>query len=150
MSTQEAITASALAELDAELAAFNTEETERNARVHRARLLDQALRSVRDAEENAKRLTLTIARLEAAMIIVGKIEKLADTIEDDTPGAFTILRDGYAAPGQQDVSCLGTFLGDTAQQSLRRLKAERDETEAALRRTEQRLTDAQAHLASLR
>jgi hypothetical protein len=146
--TEEAASAEQMATLQAEIDSFNTEERQRNERVDRTRLIERALGAVREAEAGLRRENVEVAKYEAALAVLKKVNRALDNMPEAVIGA---------QPPADPTSRTPDLLGDLAEALDEILDASEpvinqrlDKARAAVRRYEEALAQARAQVNSLR
>jgi hypothetical protein len=144
---QEQASKAMMAELEAELAGFNAEESQRAERADRARMLERALGAVKTAEAGLDREKHTINKFDSALPALRKIEKIAASLKD-VPGAMPSVRPENRLPDAVDD--IGAYLEDVVEMSVATLMQRWQRTVELAKRYERDLKTAREQLAALR
>jgi hypothetical protein len=132
-----------LAALDAELAGFNAEEQARAQRAVRARQLEQALGTVRDATENVERLTEQLQKYDSALAALRRVRKAVEGIPEQTIGGGPSLNMYSTKVGTEILDDVGDHLHQILNATVPLVQDRRDRTAESIRKTQERLDAAE-------
>jgi hypothetical protein len=145
---QEQASKAMMAELEAELAGFNAEERQRAERADRANMLERTLSAVKTAEAGLDREQQTLAKLDAGLAALKKIEKVLAHLPNDVPGAMPSVRPENRLPDAVDD--IGAYLEDVVEMSADAITQRRERALELAGRYERDLKTAREQLAALR